>query len=353
MIAVRKDIPENHFIHLQTETMILLNKKVNPARIFGILSLGLIALATAFKMLHLPGAGQLLVAFLISVCFTLLTGSIRSMSVYRETKGRWVIVLVTLLLMLFISGLIFKILHLPGAEQLQYASVIPLCILFPALSVYFYLSSQKLKGYLLIELIRNHQTTIEKTAMALIAFGLLFNYSSLLLGEQNFVGVIFFIFSVTLTGIYVYSLTWKYFTESEKPRNAYDLLLLVSSSLAIILFMLPVLGNVFGYIWRHFMAYLPGVILCMVATVYYWKLSTSADKTLLMLLSGMLMAYPMLRLGTKLEWFGPELSGITTSQTFILGFLLLLLILLFRFRKEPLFKAMIILTIASHMIPGL
>lgn len=352
-MIVKKQIPENHFKHIQTETMELLNKKINPVRVLGILSFALLVFATLFKMLHFPGAGILLISFLIAVSVTLLAGSTRSVYVYREFRGRGVILLTTVIIISFIMGLCFKVLHLPGATELLTFAVLSLCFLFPALSIYFYVSKQKLKDYLLIRLIKDNQTILENTALTLIGFGLLFNYSSLLFERENFGGVIFFIFSIILTGMYVYTLTWKYYVEREPSKGNAGMLLLIFSSLAFIMFMLPVLDVNLDPVLRYFLAYTPGAIFCLITFTYYLKYADSKNRSILAALSSFLVFYPLLRLGTKLEWFEGWIGGLTTNSYFIVGFLIFLIALLVIYRKERLFKALIILTIASHMIPNL
>jgi hypothetical protein len=200
---VKTEIPNNHFKNIQKETMEILSKKINPLKVFGKISFGLLTLATTFKMLHWPGAAVLLISFLVVSCVTLLIGSSRSVYVYRESKGRGVIMLATFLIISFIAGLCFKVMHFPGATVLLLFSVVALSILIPALSFYFLLSKKKLKDHLLIRLIEDNQNTLENTALILIGFGLLFNYSSILFGNENFGGVIFFIFSIIITGIYI------------------------------------------------------------------------------------------------------------------------------------------------------
>jgi len=350
---IMQNIPKNHFNNIQQETMELLNKKINPMRIFGIISLALLILATFFKIMHLAGAGVLLIAFLIAASVTLLIGSIRSFSVYQESKGRGVIMLITFLIIAFIVTLCFRVLQIPMAAEIMLFSVISICILFPALSIYFYTSKQKLKDYLLIRVIRENQALLEKIAIVLIGFGLAFNYSALLFGDQNYSGVIFFVFSIILTGLYIYSLTWQYYVEQSAQTGQWSLTLLVSSSGALIMFMIPVLGSAVNQVLSSYFAYLSLVIFMAIVFVSYFKFSSSKKQSVLSVLSILLLLYPVLRLGTKLEWFDGALSSITLNPFFSLGFLAVLIVLMILYRKEKLFKALLILTIAAHMIPGL
>ncbi|MEO9478003.1 MAG: hypothetical protein ABJG41_20835 [Cyclobacteriaceae bacterium] len=351
--SVHDQIPEDHFRNIQKETMELLNRKFNPVRISGVISGGLLAAATIFKMLHLPGAGLLLLIFLVGSCVTLVVGSARSIYVYREARGRGAIALGTLLIIAFIAGLCFRVLHLPGASVLMATGVLGLSVLFPLLSVYFFRSKQKLRGHLLIRLIEDNQRVIERVALVLIGFGLVFNYSSLLLGIDSFVGVIFFIFACILTGLYVYSLTWSYFVNRDGSNQARDLVLLVASSVALVLFLIPAVGFNINFLLRQYAAFSALVIFDLIVLFYYSRFSDSPNKKILAPLASFLTLYPLVRLGIKLQWFEGFLGGLTTNNTFIISFLIFLIALLIGFRKEGLFRALIILTIASHMIPNL
>ncbi|MFT6867304.1 MAG: hypothetical protein ACJA08_002144 [Cyclobacteriaceae bacterium] len=348
---VKTEIPNNHFKNIQKETMEILSKKINPLKVFGKISFGLLTLATTFKMLHWPGAAVLLISFLVVSCVTLLIGSSRSVYVYRESKGRGVIMLATFLIISFIAGLCFKVMHFPGATVLLLFSVVALSILIPALSFYFLLSKKKLKDHLLIRLIEDNQNTLENTALILIGFGLLFNYSSILFGNENFGGVIFFIFSIIITGIYIYTFTWGHYVNDQESNKSVNWALLIVSSLAFIMFMLPAIGNILNFTFRQFSVFGAIAFFIMIVIVHYAKFSESANRKILAPLSSVLLFYPFIRLGIKLEWFEGALGGITTNNNFILGFLAFLLVLLVVFRKERLFKALVLLTIASHMIP--
>lgn len=350
--AVKSKIPTNHFNHIQKETMELLNKKINPTQVFSGISLALLVFATLFKMFHLQGAGYLLLFFLITASTTLVVGTTRSIYVYKEFKGRVVMLLITAFMVTFIAALCFGVLNLPGYRALLYFSVVSICIFFPSLSLYFYRSKQKLKDHLLIKLTQENQGTIEKIALILIGFGLVFNYSSLLAGKESFLGVTFFVFSIILAGMHAYSLTWTYFVKMERPGNSMGLLLLISSSVAFIMFMLPLVGQDLHFVVRQYFAYLPGIIFCLVSFLHYSKLAGTCRKPALALLSIALSLYPLLRLGLKLGWWGETLPPtLITDPFFILLFLVFLIILLIGYRKEKLFKTLVILMIAFHMIP--
>jgi hypothetical protein len=117
--------------------------------------------------------------------------------------------------------------------------------------------------------------------------------------------------------------------------------------------MMPVLGAGINEVLRNYLAYIPLNIFIGIVSVFYGKFSGSKNRSTLSALSLLLLFYPILRLGTKLQWYGDAVGSLTTNPIFILGFLIFLLVLLAIYRKEKLFKALVILTIASHMIPNI
>lgn len=348
---VKNQIPKHHFRDVQRTVMETLGKKYSYVRVFGAISVGLLALATLFKLLHLQGAGVLLVAHLVVAGATLILGSVQSVLVFREARGRGATILVGTAILAFIAGLCFKVLHLPGASFLLYFAVITSILLFPILSIYFYRFGSAMRDHLIIYLIRENKKVIEKTALLLIGFGLVFNYSSLLMGNESSVGIIFFVFSIILVGIYMFSLTWIRYTNHDKPSIVH-LWLLISSSIAFILFMLPVVGRDLGFVLRNVSASAALALFILIVLIYYVKYSETPNKIMLWIFTSILFFYPFVRLGVKLEILEGPIGGMMTNTTFILGFLGFLLILLLAFRKEALFKALIILMIASHMVPS-
>ncbi len=350
--SIKQQIPKNHFKIIQNETMELINQKMKPVRIAGIFTLALLVVATVFKSLHLPGAALLLFSFLVSASITLIVGSNRTIYTHPSHKGKYAIVGVTFAVVVLIVGLCFKILHLPGAGELLYASVVSMGVLFPALAVYFYAQGAKAKQHMAISTIEEYQWAIERTAMILLAFGLVFNYSDLLFGYAMGLGVFFFMFAIMITGIYVYAMTWKHYVETGE-RKISDTLLLIFSSIAFTMFVIPIVGQDIPYVLRHYLAYLPGAIFSLIVWAKYAIVDRSRSTLVPAAVSTALLFYPLLRIGIKLQWFEGWLASLTTDPVFILGFLVVLIGLFFGYRKHMVFRLLILLTIASHMIPNI
>ncbi|MCV9387329.1 hypothetical protein [Reichenbachiella ulvae] len=358
--VVKAQIPENHFKQLQKETMEVLSGKFKWVSLFAWIAAGLLALGGVFKMMHWPGAGTMLLGFLVMSAVTLLAGSGVSVRVYKESKGRAAIWAISLLASVYTLGLCFKVLHLPGANQLIFFSSLGVTVLFAGLSIYFFLSGGTLRNHLLIRLIEDNQKRMRQIALFLIGFGVMMNYGPLFQEVPNYTGTIFFLFSIILVGMYTYAFSWKYFIDQPKD-NSSRLWLLLSSVTAFVMFMMPMLVIYFfgggeeglGYVIRQFAAFGALILFDVIVCVHYAKYSDSEYKKWLAPLSTFLVFYPFMRLGIKLEWFEGMLGGLMTNPVFVLSFMVFLVILLIRFRKEPLFSSLIILTMTSHMLPNI
>ena len=347
---VQSAIPTHHFQNLEKETMEILNRKIKYTQLFVGISISLLALASFFKIMHFPGSSQLLVGFFIFTSFTLLFGSIRNVYLYRKNKGRFVIFFTTFVLIAFISFLCFKILHLPGGDQLLIISVLGIGLTFPALGIYFFQSRRNLKDHLLIKLLENNQKVVENTAIAMLVLGLIFNYTSWMMGEVYRAGVVFFIFSVVLYGLYAYSLTWHHYV-LDKANATAEFILLISSSLALIMFLLPLLGPLLSAVLRNFLAYGALIIFIGIVIIHYAKFYEGNNKSTLIILSSLIFIYTIIKFGLNLFWLPPGPEFMHTFPAVNLGFIAVLCVLLIVFRKHQLFKSLLMITIASQMIP--
>ena len=353
-LTVKHEIPNNHLKNIEKETMELIHKKENMSRLLTGISLGLLILSSTFKLMHLPGAAILLIGFFVFTSLILLLGSARSVYIYKEKKGRAVILITALILTTFIGAFCFRILNLPGANQLNLFSIASLSILFPTLSIYFYRSKQKLKDHLIIGLIEANKKTLENTALMLIAFGIIFNYSTWYFGQENYIGVVFYFFTIILTGLYVYTLTWQQYVNSENPSSENsNQSLLIASSIAFIMFMIPMLFIDLHFNIRLFMVYGSFIIFTAIVLVHYARFSKYKHKNSLLVLSSFVLLYLIFRLGNKLELFSSAMGEITSNSMLNVGYLLFLCVVLIAFRKEKLFKSLIIIMIALHMIPSM
>ncbi len=346
---VQKEISGHHLKTIERETMKTINKKIDLTRLFSILSVILLAVATTFKILHLPGSGELLLGFLAVTSVLLVTSTVRNIINYPESRGRLFLSLITLSLIFFLLYLTFTILHLPGRSELQIISSSMLLILFPAISIYFYRSGGKLKDHVIIGLLSRNSSLMEAIALMMIGFGLVFNFSSWLTGETVLVGIVFFILTIIWIGLYAYSFTWS--TYLRMPRGRIELPLLIFSTAALVLFILPLYGENLQPEIRNLAAFIAPIIYIGIIFYHYARVSVSSNRKWILTMCCLLVLYPILRLSAGMEW-SPMAISMVNSLTFNISMLLFLLANLMIFRKETYFRILIIFMIAMQMIPN-
>ncbi len=344
---VTGEIAGNHLKEIETETMALLNNKINLTNVLAGTSILILALATLFKLFHLAGAGYLMLTFLIVTAASLFTSAIVSISRHPEKKGRTFLMFSTIALVLFLVYLAFKILHLPGANQIGMISIILISILFPLLSWYFYSSEGKLKDHVVVNLLNRNGRSLEIIALVMVSFGLLLNLSSWLLGEPQMIGIIFFILTVIWIGLYAYSFTWKIYLEHNKGSLKW---LLIFSSIALILLLLPVYYFLPDWLRTLSIVVAPGIYIGIMWT-YYTKPLSGSGRRMMQLVCGVFLLYPILILAARLHI--DAALQLATSLPFELGWLGFLFVTLYLFRHDKYFRVLAIFMIAMHMIPAL
>lgn len=343
------EIAQNHLKTIELETMKQLNKRLNLTNIFAGLSLAILGFAAFFKVLHLPGAGVLMVMFLVITSLILLISTAINVNQHREKQGRLFLSLMSIALVLFIAHLTFKIMHYPGANVLAGVSVSMIGILFPALSIYFYRSTGSLQNHVILNLLNRNGRTLEIIAGVMVGFGLLLNLSSWLTGQNQLIGVIFFILTIVWTGFYAYSFTWQVFLNKDRLNGIKRTALLFLSTAALILLMIPVFAGIPAAL-RTAATFLAPTIYIGIMMYYYMYYSISKYRFLMASLCGIFLLYPLLMLTARTGTM--ELSQtLLVSSTFNLSWLAFLLLALFAFHKDRFFRVLVIFMIAMHMIP--
>jgi hypothetical protein len=117
------DLPEDHFKQIQKETMETINNRFNLSRIFTYVAIAALLFANGFKILHLQGADELILISLMVLALSLLTGSVAGIYFNRDKDGAMSVLSIVIGVVLLQLGYAFKILHLPGADQIVGLSV--------------------------------------------------------------------------------------------------------------------------------------------------------------------------------------------------------------------------------------
>ena len=344
---VKDSIPNNELVTIQNETMEILNKKLSLTRLMSLISLFLFIQAAVFKILHLQGAAFLLIAAIVSFTMIIFLGVIRDFSVNKQKDGKWIVATVAALIIAFIMSIVFQLLHLPGTFQLRLVSILLLIVLFPAISIYYFKRGPLAANNRLVTLVENSGKAIEWGVAILVAMGVLFKMYDIFLNEtgDGFVGIIFLIYAIIIAGSFCFSLTWQVFVNST-IRTKRNVILLVTSILAFVLFMVPAISNI--ALPRMMMASIAGIIFSAIVFYHYAYHTKQPNKTLAALC---LVVIAIITIKTSLEqgmWSDNRTLMVTDFlyNPWILFGLMALPIVFF---KHRLFRLFMLLMIAYYL----
>ncbi len=291
-----------------------------------------------------------MVSFLVITSLILLISTGINVNQHREKQGRLFLSLVVISLVLLLAHLTFKIMHYPGANVMAGVSIIMIAILFPALSIYFYRSTGTLKNHVILNLLNRNGKKLEIIAGVMVGFGLLLNLSSWLTGQNQLIGVIFFVLTIIWIGLYAYSFSWQAYLVKDTLDHSTKTALLFLSSAALIMLLIPVIPGIPATL-RTLTTFLAPSIYIGIMLYYYMHYSENENRSVLATFCGIFLLYPLLMLTARTGTF--ELSQtLLTSSEFNMSWLGFLLVMLLAFRKDRFFRVLVIFMIAMHMIPG-
>jgi hypothetical protein len=118
---VRSKFGINRFKKIQEETLILIDKNYKSMKtfmkIFGVLSPSLLAVAALFKIQHWPGASIMLVLGFFFLCFFFLPSAVYVLNAENKADKKHLFMKLSGLIssVIFLLGILFKVMHWPGA----------------------------------------------------------------------------------------------------------------------------------------------------------------------------------------------------------------------------------------------
>ncbi len=238
---VLHEIPPKQLHTIQIETMETINKKETLSKWFAYLSFVLLFAGSAFKLLKLPGAGQLVIASLAAIVVALFSGSISGVYWNREKKGGWLLLGIILSISLFLASFTFQILHLPGATELRTISVAGLCVLY---SVSFININNE--NSILPFLHQRYTPAIERFIMILFGVIFLIRVPVLLTGSRDVVSQILLVVVIAAAGLQLFSLMWH-------SKQRFHWLVVVGLITSVLFFLLPAMVELLPFSMRAFM----------------------------------------------------------------------------------------------------
>ncbi|MCR9249951.1 MAG: hypothetical protein NXI20_05980 [bacterium] len=234
------ELPQDHFKQIQNETMEAINKRFNVTRGLTYISVGLLILTSAFKLLHLPGAAMLLVASLFSIAVSFIVGTVSGIRINKGKKGSTLLLATVIAVLYFFVSWTFKLLYLPGASIMQISSVLFLLVLFPLAGLSFR-SLKSSDDNLLTYLHSKHTPGIERFLLIFVVLETLLKVAAIYFGyHPNISGIL--LIMVICAGV------MQYFAQNWHPSQQnnkiwFQILLFVALAAA----MLPSLGSMIPY----------------------------------------------------------------------------------------------------------
>jgi hypothetical protein len=235
------ELPENHFKQIQKETMETINKRFTVSQSLSFLTLGLLVISMAFKSLHLPGSsGMLLLAF-GTLAGTLLFSSLSGIHLNREKKGGARVLGVVAGIGILLFAFSFKLLHLSGADELVVAGVVITVVSLIANAGYVYRHASG-SGNLLTFLHEKYTPGIERFLLLLLLPLVVLRLINVVNPEREFAGGIVTLVVIFGAGLQLVALSWRAMEKDLSKRSAATLVATIASGMLLTLvFLGPVL----------------------------------------------------------------------------------------------------------------
>jgi len=210
-------IPISHFKTLQQETMETISKRFGLVRRLSYLSLALIFSATTFKLMHWPGAGQLILASFGTMAESLLAGSISGAYLNKERPGRIWVFSVVIGMVILLTAYSFKTVHWPGANVLILVSsgllIVSMCVV--SITIYRNASGEET---LLTHLHKKHTPGIERFLLILLSANVVFKVAALATASDNFIGQILILIVIYGAIFHFIASIWKSLEERQSKK---------------------------------------------------------------------------------------------------------------------------------------
>lgn len=234
-------LPNNHFQNIQQETMATINKRFTISQGFSYLALVLLFVSMIFKVMHWPLADELLLLAFASIAISLLTGSLSGIFLNKEKKGAIRVLAVVSGVILLIVAYAFKLLHMPGADQLVLLGVTLTIasLLMNTLYVYQHASGE---GNLLTYLHEKYTPGIERFLLFLLFPLMIYRVVSMLLSPELYIGNLLLLIVIFGSGLQFIALNWRIMEKDLTKRNKN---IFAGIIISILCFTLPLLGEAF------------------------------------------------------------------------------------------------------------
>ena len=334
---MKNDIPENHLQNIQIETMETINKRFSVSRALSILALALMFGGIIFKILHYPGASELLLLSFGAMAGSFLTGTVSGIYFHKEKKGAVRVLSIVAGTLLLMVAYTFRIMHWPGADGIVIAGVVVILVSFLFNTLYIYRNSSP-NGNLLSYLHEKHSPGIERFFLILLVPVAILRMITLPMPANAFLGTIIFVTIIYGVGVQFFALTWQLLEADAAKRNVLTFSALV---LSFTCFTLVFLGELLGFEIR--------LVLIMLFSIIGAWITYRIDPPKNFFIAAVLILIPVLFIGNVLLRLN-LIPGLSTAVVFNVVILFVLTAGVFISTKHEATRAFLILSAAGYLV---
>jgi hypothetical protein len=334
---MRNDIPANHLQNIQTETMDTINKRFTVSRTLSVVALALMFGGIIFKVLHYPGASELLILSFAAMAGSFLSGTVSGIYFHKEKKGALRVLSLVAGTLLLMVAYTFRIMHWPGADFIVISGVVVSLFSFLFNTLYIFRSSSP-NTNLLSYLHEKHSPGIERFFLILLVPVAILRMITLPIPSNAFLGTIIFVTIIYGAGLQFFALTWRLLEGDAAKRNVLTFSALV---LSFTCFSLVFLGELLGFEIR--------LVLIMFFSIFAAWIIYKIDSPKNFFLGAVIILIPILFTGNVLLRLN-LIPGLSTALVFNFVLLLVLTAGLFISAKHEATRAFLILSMAGYLV---
>lgn len=237
-LQVTGKINDNHFKQIQMEVMETINKRFTWSQGLSFFALGVLLISLLFKVLHLQFANELLLVSFALIAAALLTTSLTGVFLNREKQGALRVLSMIAGIIVILAGYTFKLLHLPGADQLILVAVSVLIVSVVVNTVHVYRNSSG-HSNLLTYLHEKYTPGIERFLLILLTPVLVYKGVMVFQGVDVPAATLVLLVVMFGAGLQVIVMSWRIMEKDLRKRNAATLTATITSAVCL---MFPFLG---------------------------------------------------------------------------------------------------------------
>ncbi|MEM8896369.1 MAG: hypothetical protein AAGC88_17450, partial [Bacteroidota bacterium] len=234
-------INDTHFSNLQQQTMASIQKRLSLSNFLINVSIGLLLLASLFKVLHFPGTTMLMLGSLLSLGISFLATSISGIRQNVDNKKRtWLMILTLSALLLFWTSWLFAVIQLPGMVQMKIISIMMLLAFFPLLQ-HLITQREDSSQEMIVYLHEKASKGIERLILVVLLLATMLKLFSISMNYPPQVSAVFAIMVLIITGFHLFATTWQNQYIQDIRQHSWLKLFVVG---LFVLYLTPALGSV-------------------------------------------------------------------------------------------------------------